>query len=205
MFNIATSFIGAGERKREQKQAQRDFNLAQAAFRNQDTSNVYANMQNTMEDLTVNTQAADFQAQQQQQALANTMSSMQGAAGGSGIAALAQAMAGQQSQNLQAASASIGKQEAANQMAAARGAANVQSAQIQGAGDARAAEAAKTETLLGMSQNRLTAANEARQAATQDLVGGIGNVVGGAASAAMTGGLGSGAGLGEALKSGFGF
>ena len=56
-----------------------------------------------------------------------------------------------------------------------------------------------------MSQNRLTAANEARQAATQDLVGGIGNVVGGAASAAMTGGLGSGAGLGEALKSGFGF
>ena len=84
-------------------------------------------------------------------------------------------------------------------MAAARGAANVQSAQIQGAGDARAAEAAKTETLLGMSQNRLTAANEARQAATQDLVGGIGSVVGGAASMAAGGAFGTEGVMGDVM------
>ena len=205
LTGIASGIIGGGKRRAEQRAAQKEFDINKARYENLDTSNLAANMENTYEDLTVNTQAADFQAQQQNQALANTMSSMGAAAGGSGIAALAQAMAGQQSQNLQQASASIAKQEQGNQMAAARGAANVQSAQIQGAGDARAAEAAKTETLLGMSQNRLTAANEARQAATQDLVGGIGDVVGGAASAAMAGGLGDGAGLGEALKGGFGF
>ena len=36
-----------------------------ARFKQQDLSNPYANMENTMEDLTVNTQAADFAAQQQ--------------------------------------------------------------------------------------------------------------------------------------------
>ena len=102
-------------------------------FQNLDTSNLAANQQNVFEDLTVNTQAADFAAQQQQQAIANTMGSMQGAAGGSGIAALAQAMAGQQSQNLQQASSSIAQQEQANQMAAARGAQQVQAAKLAGA------------------------------------------------------------------------
>ena len=56
--------------------------------------NPYADLQtsfeNPYEDLTVNTQEADMLAQQQQQSLANTMSNLQGAAGGSGIAALAQ-------------------------------------------------------------------------------------------------------------------
>ena len=173
-------------------------------------------MENTFEDLTVNTQAADFAAQQQQAALANTMSGMNQAAGGSGIAALAQAMAGQQSANAQSAAASIGQQEQRNQMAAAKGAANVQSAQIQGAQAARDAEAAKTETLLGMSQNRLAAANEARAQATQAITSGIGNVVGGVGGALEAGGLGSdimGAdgttpigkvGFGQALKAGIG-
>tara|TARA_B110000037_G_scaffold104163_1_gene121235 strand:- start:7534 stop:8550 length:1017 start_codon:yes stop_codon:yes gene_type:complete len=85
--------------------------------------NFSSQMQNTAEDLTVNTQQAEFQAQQQQQGLANTMGSLRSAAGGSGIAGLAQAMAGQQSQNLQQASASIGMQESQNaQMAAQQGA-----------------------------------------------------------------------------------
>lgn len=85
--------------------------------------NFSSRMQNTAEDLTVNTQQADYQSQQQQQGLANTMGSLRGAAGGSGIASLAQAMAGQQSQNLQQSSASIGMQESQNaQMAAQQGA-----------------------------------------------------------------------------------
>jgi hypothetical protein len=85
--------------------------------------NFSSRMQNTAEDLTVNTQQAEFQAQQQQQGLANTMGSLRSSAGGSGIASLAQAMAGQQSQNLQQSSASIGMQESQNaQMAAQQGA-----------------------------------------------------------------------------------
>ena len=161
LTGIAGGIIGGGKRRREQRAAQKEFDINKARYENLETSNLAANMENAYEDLTVNTQAADFAAQQQQQAIANTMSSMQGAAGGSGIAALAQAMAGQQSQNLQKASASIGQQESANQMAAAKGDMAVQSAEIQGAQQSRAAELDKTETLLGMSQQRLTAANEA--------------------------------------------
>jgi len=208
LTGIASGIIGGGKRREEQRKAEKELAINKARYENLDTSNLAANMENTYEDLTVNTQQADFQAQQQQQALSNTMSSMQGAAGGSGIAALAQAMAGQQSQNLQQASASIGQQEAANQKMAAQGASQVQSAQISGAADARAAEAAKTETLLGMSQNRLQAANEARSAATSAITSGIGSVVGGAASglaSAADGGMLKGSpleGIGNALNLG---
>ena len=216
LTSIASGIIGGGKRRSEQRAAEKERAINKARYENLDTSNLAANMENTFEDLTVNTQAADFAAQQQQAALANTMSGMNQAAGGSGIAALAQAMAGQQSANAQSAAASIGQQEQRNQMAAAKGAANVQSAQIQGAQAARDAEAAKTETLLGMSQNRLAAANEARAQATQAITSGIGNVVGGVGGALEAGGLGSdimGAdgttpigkvGFGQALKAGIG-
>ena len=65
-------------------------------------------------------QELELAAQQQNQGLSNIMGSMKQAAGGSGVAALAQSLANQQSQNAQAASASIGSQEASNQAAAAR-------------------------------------------------------------------------------------
>ena len=91
-------------------------------------TNFASQMENTAEDLTVNTQQADMVARQQQQGLSNTLGSLKGAAGSSGIAALAQTLAGQQSQNLQSASASIGQQESANAAMAARQGANIQQA-----------------------------------------------------------------------------
>lgn len=91
-------------------------------------TNFASQMENTAEDLTVNTQQADMMAQQQQQGLSNVLGSMKGAAGSSGIAALAQTLAGQQNQNLQAASASIGQQESSNARLAAQQGANIQSA-----------------------------------------------------------------------------
>ena len=81
--------------------------------------NQFEGMENAFEDVTVNTQQAEFEAQQNQQQQANIMSQMQGAAGGSGIAALAQSMANQGALQAQKASASIGSQEAANQKLAA--------------------------------------------------------------------------------------
>ena len=179
--NIAGSLIGGRARRREQKAAQAQLKERMSAYENMQFTNPYENMQNTMEDLTVNTQQADFLAQQQQQGMANTMGALQGAAGGSGIAALAQAMSNQQAQNLQQASASIGQQEASNQMAAAQQGAQIQQLQAQGEAAIQDKEQARTETLLGMSQQRLGAANEARAAATQQLIGGIGSVAGAAA------------------------
>lgn len=209
LTSIASGIIGGGKRRAEQRAAQKELAINKARYENLDTSNLAANMENAYEDLTVNTQAADFAAQQQQQVLANTMSGMNQAAGGSGIAALAQAMAGQQSANAQSSAASIGQQESANQRAAAQGAMSVQSAQIQGAQAARQAEAAKTETLLGMSQQRKAAADEARAQATKSITSGIGNLVGGVGGALKEGNLGGEGdngntiGFGDALKAGF--
>ena len=129
---IASGIIGHKQRKQEQKDAQGEFDANMARFKQQDLSNPYANMENVYEDLTVNTQAADFAAQQQAQGMANTMQSMKGAAGGSGIAALAQAMAGQQAQNAQSASADIARQEAGNQKAQAQMAGQLQSMEREG-------------------------------------------------------------------------
>ena len=192
-LKLGSTFIGRGARREEQRLADAEFIAAKRRTENLDTSNVYAGLQNTMEDLTVNTQAADFAAQQQQQSLANTMGAMSGAAGGSGIAALAQAMAGQQSQNLQQASASIAQQEQANQMAAAQQAMQIQQLKGQGELYSQRATAQKEEGLMGAAMGRKQAADAATAAATQAQIGAVSSMV------APGGDLGGGVlkGLGE--------
>ena len=180
---IASGIIGSRARKEEQREAQREFNMNKRRFSGLDTSNVYTNMQNTMEDLTVNQQAAQFQAEQANQGLVNIMGSLQGAAGGSGIAALAQSLAGQQANQIRQASIDIGRQEQANQRAERQQAANLQLYERKGELISRDAEREKVGTLLGMSQQRLAAANAAREQATQNIVGGIAGVAGGVAGA----------------------
>ena len=178
LTGIASGIIGSKKRKAEQRKAQGEYNRMKDKLATADTSNIYAGMENAYEDLTVNTQAADFAAQQNQQNMANIMDSQSGAAGGSGIAAMAQALAGAGDQQAQQASASIANQEQANQMKTAGGAMSVQNAKIAGARDARAQEKDKVSTLLGMSQQRLGAANAARQQATQSIMGGVGALAG---------------------------
>ncbi len=152
----------------------------------QDTSNLYANLENTMEDLTVNTQAADFAAQQQAQGLSNIMGSMNQAAGGSGIAALAQSLANQQAQSAQRASASIGQQEQRNQMAAAQQAGRLQSMERMGAGQSRALKAQLLGEELQIDTNELQASEAAIQAAQAARTGAIGQFAGGVGDAAGT-------------------
>lgn len=183
LTNIVGSMIGGRARRQEQREARQAMAKRQAEYENMQFTNPYANLQNTMEDLTVNQQQAQFLAQQQQQGLANTMGALQGAAGGSGIAALAQAMSNQQAQNLQQASASIGQQEARNTLLQAQQGAQIQQLEAQGEAMVEGREVARTETLLGMSQQRLAMANQARQQATQAMIGGIGDIAGGAVTA----------------------
>jgi len=201
LTGIASGIIGSKKRKKEQREAQAEFNRNKAKFEMQDTSNVYTNMQNTMEDLTVNQEQAQFQAEQANQGLVNIMGNLQGSAGGSGIAALAQSLAGQQSQQVRQASMDIGRQEQSNQMAERQQASNLQLYEKKGELISRDAENEKQSTLLGMSQQRLGAANKARQDATNAIVGGIGGVVGGAAG--IIGGLPSmqGSPMGDILNS----
>lgn len=176
--SIASGIIGSKGRKQDQRNAQANFARNKAAYENQDTSNAYANQENTMEDLTINTQQADMMNSQNQQNLGNVMGSMNAAAGGSGIAGLAQAMAGQQAQNAQRASADIGRQESGNQMRAANMQAQLNANEVGGEMQSRADKADITETMYGQAQIGLKDANAARDQATKAIVGGVGMVGG---------------------------
>ena len=110
--------------------------------------NLYEGMENPYEDLTVNMRAAEFQAEQGAQQRANILSNLQSAAGSSGIAGLAQALANQGSVQAQQISANIAQQETMNQRLAARGAQQVQQMERAGAERARA---------LGISREQLVA------------------------------------------------
>ena len=177
-MNIIGSMIGSRARKQELREAELGYDKQLAALESQDISNPYMNQENVYEDLTVNTQEADMLAAQQQQSLANTMGNLQGAAGGSGIAALAQSMANQQSTNLQRATSSIGQQEQANQMKAAQMQDSLNQRFIQGEMYNRKAQASRNMGMLGRAEARFTDAIAAKQAATAQLMSGIGQVTG---------------------------
>lgn len=200
LTGMASGIIGGKKRRREQANAQNEFNKNKASFENLDTSNVYTNMENTMEDLTVNQGAANFAAEQSNQGLANTMNTMSGAAGGSGIAAMAQALAGQQQGQTRQASLDIGRQEQANQAAERQQAGNLQLYEKKGELISRDAENEKASTLLGMSQQRLGAANQARQEATNAIVGGVGSLAGGVLGGMADGIIGTATTLGQKLS-----
>tara|TARA_B110000858_G_C17808805_1_gene479628 strand:- start:1083 stop:1712 length:630 start_codon:yes stop_codon:yes gene_type:complete len=148
------------------KEAAKQLAKDKEAFKNLDTSNPYLNMENTMEDLTVNQQEADFQKQQQQQSQANIMDSMRGAAGSSGVAGLAQTLANQGSLDAQKASASIGRQEAENQKLAAQEEGKIQGLEREGEMISRNAKADIASTMMGMTAQEMQAF-QSQQAAAQ--------------------------------------
>lgn len=183
-MQIGSSIFGAVSAKKEEERARKQadearekMNSLKAQYEGLDTSNPYLNMENTMEDLTINQKQADFQRQSFQQSQANIMQGLRGAAGGSGIAALAQSLSQQGQIAAQQSSASIGQQESANQRAMAQQASAIQSQERQGEVYSRDLEREKTSTLLGMAQQETAAyqAQEgaARQAKTDAITSGI--------------------------------
>ena len=216
LTKLGMSLAGRKKRIAEQDAAREEMLGLKENYENLDTSNLYAdarnqyaniqtNFENVYEDLTVNQQQAQFEAQQGAQQRANIMANLQGAAGGSGIAALAQAMANQGQLATQQISASIGQQESMNQKLLAKGAAREQElerlAEMQiaqgeetayglrksGAETARGLEYSKTGTLLGMSQQRAAAANQARRMAAAQQMGAIGDLASAGLSFATAG------------------
>ena len=168
--------IKAKRAKEEAAKAKIDYEKNKKMFASLDTSNPYMDMENTMEDLTVNQQEAEFMKQQQMQQQANIMDTMKGAAGGSGIAALAQTMAGQGALSAQRAAASIGQQESANQRAKAQEASRIQGMERQGEVYSRGQEQTKVQGLLGMSQQEMATAKAEQAAGTEQMYQGIGEV-----------------------------
>ena len=123
--------------------------------------NPFEGMENTIEDLTVNQRAAQFQAQQSSQQLADVMGGLREAAGASGRAGLAQTLANQGALQVQRMSAGIGQQESANQRLAAQGAMRIDQAERQGEQNVEQAKRDRQATLLGMQMGEATGANAA--------------------------------------------
>ena len=201
---LIQGLVGRGKRRDAQRAAQTQYDDMLKQYQELDTSNLYAdvenqytNLENTYEDLTVNQQQAQFEKEMFQQQQANIMQGMSGAAGGSGIAALAQAMANQGQIAAQRAGASIGMQESRInmlraqeasrlQMAERGGEVQAQAARLAGAEKARSLDYMQTSTQLGMAQQDLAAKNQAIAQADAALYGGVGQLVGVGAQLAMS-------------------
>ena len=142
--------------------------------------------------------------------MANIMANMQGAAGGSGIAGLAQVLANQGAQQARKSSASIGMQEQANQARARGEAGRLQQLgregeqkrdmlEREGARMTEQFDIQKQEKMLEIASGRKQAADQAISDASAQLdsfvsgalTGGISGLAGGAGKALFGGGGGS--------------
>ena len=168
----AGSLIGGLQQQREVKEREK---AALAAMERSKQNYLSQDISNPFEDMKVNTQQADFQAAQSQQATANTLQALRGAAGGSGVAALAQAAIGAQADQTRKISADIGRQEAANQTRMGMG-----------EQDRQKREMDRTATVLGMDQAEASQAIAARRANQQAIAQGIGSIAGGVAVGGAT-------------------
>ena len=185
--SLIGGLIGSRRRKQEQDDARIAMEASRARYENQQYINPYAGIENPYEDLTVNQQQAQFEAQQQAQSRADILEGLRGTAGGAGISGLAQAIANQSALGAQRISASIGAQEARNQRLRAQG--EMQTQRLEASGEAMVAgkEEQRIETLYGMDMSRLTAANQARQQVRKNMLGGIGEGLGSVASGITVG------------------
>ena len=173
--------------ERRERMARTEMNRLKQVYSNLDTSNPYLNMENVMEDLTVNQKQAQFERQQFQQSQANILSGLRDAAGGSGVAAVAQALAQQGQLQAQRSSASIGAQESRNQMLRQREAGRLQTLERQGELISRQQERARVTGLLGMAQAETAAYGQQASAAQQARYDAIGGAFSGIAQAGIAG------------------
>tara|TARA_R100001460_G_scaffold94347_3_gene136412 strand:+ start:2146 stop:2787 length:642 start_codon:yes stop_codon:yes gene_type:complete len=188
---LGNLFAGRGN-KRKLREAEEAYNKQMASykdftFKNPFSENIFANMENTFEDLTVNQQQAQFQAQQNQQSQANILDALR--SGGQFKAGNIQALANQAQTATQRASASIGQQEAENRRMAARGASQVQRMEREGRLQQQRGEAMQQQmefdreaTMLGMSMQQVGNAQQAiaaNKAMWGNIIGAVGSVAAG--------------------------
>jgi hypothetical protein len=193
--------FGKKKRKQEFNASKSAYNQAMQSYKDFEFENLYSNLENPFEDLRVSTEAAEFQSQQVQQGLAQSLDALRGAGGGTGAAAIAQAMAQQQARTQQQIAADISKQEIANERLAAQGQFQMQSQEAKAGMDIQGKEFDRESTIFGMEQQNYAAALEAkakqREAGAKGL-GALGAVVGGG----IFGGKGS---FGKNIGAMFGF
>ena len=146
--------------------------------------------ENIYEDLTVDTQAADYAREQFQQQQANIMQGMQGVAGSSGVAGLAQAMSNQAVQQSKQSQLTIGQQLQSNRKMQMQEQSRLQGQdrqiQLSNMQGARQFEIDKRDTLMGVSGQKIAGAQGAiagNQAAMGQVMGAVGQIGSSAVSA----------------------
>jgi len=180
--SLGASFLGGTGRLNRRDKAQNAYDLSRNNYSSQDFSNVYANMENPYEDLTVNQGAANFQRETQNQGLADIMSQGKSAAGGSSIAAFSQMLANQQSKNTQAISADLGLQESNIANMKAQGAASIDQMTRQGELTSMGMKNEQLGTIFGMDQAELAGSEAAISQAQASRMGTLGEFAGGVGS-----------------------
>jgi len=143
-------------------------------YRTFEFQNPYADMENVMEDITVDMRAADFQRQQGEQQRANILQALRGAAGGSGIAGLAQTLAQQGQLQSQQIAAGIGAQERQNELIRRQMAGQIDMTERGGEAMVQSAEMQRQSTLLGIEYGGMAGANAGVQAAYANQMAGFG-------------------------------
>ena len=172
--SLVGSALGAHSANKAKKAAERkeakaaeELGRLKDTYSQLDTSNPYANMENKFEDMTIDQRQFDLQTQQSQQAQAQALQGVSEAAGGSGVAQVAQALAQQGQIASEQAGSSIGMQERENQMKERTMATNLQHKERQREVWARNRKKDIAGTLLGMSQQEVGAYREQAAAANQ--------------------------------------
>lgn len=200
VIGAAGSLFGRRKRRQEQRDARKNLEQAKKAFESIEYKNPYADLQNPYaeniyEDMTVDTQAADYLREQQQQSQANTMQQLRGVAGSSGVAGLAQQMSNIATGQARQASAQIAQQERANQQLRLKGEQQKQTAQgqvdiakMQGEASRQKQEQARISAMYGLGIDRMDAADKARQTARAGVISGLGQAAGGVAGLYAPGG-----------------
>lgn len=173
------SLFGGRKRRQRERAGMSEYQRQLSAYKGFEFTNPYAGLENRMEDLRVATGAAEFESQQQERALAQGLEALRGTAGGTGVAAIAQALAQQQARGQQQISARLEEQELRNQLISAQAQQQLDLQMARGEDLVQQREFERQSTLLGMSQQELAAAREARAAATSALTEGLGTLAGG--------------------------
>lgn len=179
---IAGSLIGGGARRREARAAAAEMQAQKQALQDFQFTNEFAGLENVFEDATVNQQAAQFQGQQTDAALAQAL---QAATVSGGAPGGAQAIAQAALQSKAGISADIARQEQANQARRMQQESRLQQMEAQGGMVLQQQQYGQQQQLLNLASARKVAADQARAKATAGLVGGIGSVAGGIGTAAF--------------------
>ena len=176
LFNTISGSKAKKRARRQQREAEAAAAPYLEAYKSYEYKNPYENMENVYEGMRVNTEAAEFQRDQLAQQQADVLQGLRGAAGGSGVAALAQSMARAGAVQAQRASADISRQETAREQAQLAEQSRIQGLQMYGDQLVDQQEMQRNMNLYNIETGKAGLAAEQFAAGQQQMMGGIGQV-----------------------------